>query len=188
MSNHWCNNDGKSSPNSCNPLLENRQDLLLGWFKKLNADDKEELIRELSTKVQDISIEKLPNERGEDFKSRHFQELFIKLSSNSKRNVGSKILKAYLRVHRRRFPNLHHKKNQLRYSLDEHEEQHFFKHEQFIKMKSIDSRQGILPGLHKQAIISDEKFSLNPELFKIKTLDITGGRPQGGQGSSDQQQ
>ncbi|XWS28610.1 hypothetical protein CRYUN_Cryun25bG0085400 [Craigia yunnanensis] len=154
--------------------MENRQDhLLIGWFKKLIVDDKEELIRELSTKVQGISIEKLPNEREEDYKSRHFQELLKKLSSNSKRSVGSKILEANLRVHRRS-PNLYKKKQFT--SLDENEEQHFFKPEQFIKLKSIDSRQG------------DEESSLNPELFKIKTLDITGGRPQGGQASSDQQQ
>ncbi|XWS71505.1 hypothetical protein CRYUN_Cryun03dG0143500 [Craigia yunnanensis] len=167
MPNPWCN-DGKSSPNSWNPMLENRQDLLLEWFKKLNVDDKEELIRELSTKVQGISIEKHPSEREEDFKSRHFQELLKKLSSNSKRSVGSKILKAYLRVHRRS-PNLY-KKNQLP-SLDEHEEQHFFKPEQFIKMKSIDSRQG-LPSLQKQNTTSDEESSLNSELFKIKTQDL----------------
>ncbi|WRX31595.1 hypothetical protein QQP08_025748 [Theobroma cacao] len=176
MSNPWCH-DGKSSPNSCHPVMENRQDLLLGWFKKLNVDDKEELIRELSTKVQGISMEKLPSEGEEDFKSRHFQELLKKLSSNSKRSVGYKILKAYLRVYHRS-PNLHKKSHQL-LPLDEHEE-HFF------QAKSIDSRQG-LPCLQKQASTSDEDSSLKPELFKIKTLHITGGRPQGGPGSSDQQ-
>ncbi|XVE59524.1 hypothetical protein DITRI_Ditri05aG0052800 [Diplodiscus trichospermus] len=179
MSNPWCNY-GKSSANSCNPGWENRQDLLLVWFKKLNVDDKDELIRELSTKVQGISMEKLPCEREEDFKSRHFQELLKKLSSSSKRSVGSKILKAYLRVHGRSL-NLYKKNHQL-HSFDEHEEQ------QFIKLRSIDHPRQGLPGLQKQAITSDEESSLNPELFKIKTLEITGGRPQGGQGSSDQQQ
>ncbi|OMP10804.1 hypothetical protein COLO4_04256 [Corchorus olitorius] len=188
MSNHYCSDIGKSSANPCHspgPVLENRQDLQLGWFKKLNIDDKEQLIRELSIKVQGnntVSMEKLPNEKEEDFKTRHFQELMKKLSSSSKRRtVGSKILKAYLKVHQQRpSPNL--------YKLDEHaKEQYLFKHEQFTKLKSIDSRQGLL-GLHQQASTSDEDSSLNPELFKIKTLDISGGRPQGGQGNQQDNQ
>ncbi|XVF46864.1 hypothetical protein PTKIN_Ptkin03bG0062500 [Pterospermum kingtungense] len=94
-----------------------------------------------------------------------------------KTSVGSKILKAYLKVHCPS-PNSYNKN------------QHFFKPEQyFIKVKSIDSRQPVQSVLQKRATISDVgQSSLNPELFKIKTLKITGGKPQGGQGSGDQQQ
>ncbi|TYJ33229.1 hypothetical protein E1A91_A05G088700v1 [Gossypium mustelinum] len=171
MSNPWCN-DGKSpqNPRNSNTVFENSPDLLLGWFKNLNAQHKQELIIELSTKVQGLSMEKqLPTERAEeddDLKTRHFQQLLQRLSSK-KHTVGSKILKAYLGVQRR--------------YIIEHEDQHLLKSDKLSNLKSIDSRAGS-PVVRKEGAISEVGSSLNPELFKIKNFSIR--RPQSEQGGA----
>ncbi|KAK3205781.1 hypothetical protein Dsin_019827 [Dipteronia sinensis] len=203
MSNNRLRNNCKSDPmNSPDRQVSdqiNYELVVLGWFKKLEFGVQNDLIRELSSKVQSgstsIDHNKLdPSESEEDFRLRKFKDLLEKYPTNSKKAFGTKVLKAYVRSHGLSHLSLKRQVCTITSSSVDHDQDHHHEcnflnnklHDQLFKVKSLDHhhlQRGVIQTDHEES--SD---SLKLELFKIRTLVIRGGGTQGGsQGSSDEQ-